>query len=248
MSGSPFTGPFSFLPASSARALFARRRADWDLDWGTFEASWDQMPVDDYMADGGRYRRRRYAVLAGDGPTEGADETLVVAPAEPHYQALSYNHLNGGIARHFEPIEPSLLAGPSFTTIAAEGLAAFRTICPTGPVHVEVHQFRIEAQADAAGRPTPEGKHRDGVDFVLVMLVRRVNVAQGTTEIADVRGTAVESFTLTSPCDLVLLDDRRVLHGVTPISPLDPSLPSFRDVLVVTYRSTSNDHQSREIA
>lgn len=208
------------------------------------------MPVDTYMADGGRYRRRRYAVLSGAGPRgddDAADETLLVAPPEPHFQSRAYNHLNGGIPRHFEPIPESVLGGPTFTTIALEGLAAFRTLHPRGPVHVEAHQFRIEAQAGSVGQPTPEGKHRDGVDFVLVLLVRRVNVERGTTEIVDTGGAPLESFTLVSPCDLVLLDDRRVLHGVTPIVPHDPAAPAFRDVLVVTYRSTSDDRPSRAI-
>ena len=34
----------------------------------------------------------------------------------------------------------------------------------------------------------------------------------------------------------VLLDDRRVMHGVTPIRPIDPPRPGHRDVLVVTFR------------
>ena len=33
-----------------------------------------------------------------------------------------------------------------------------------------------------------------------------------------------------------LVDDRRVAHGVTAVTPLDPALPAFRDVLVVTFR------------
>ncbi len=102
MSASPFTGPFSFLPAATAKAVFAARRPDWDADWQAFVASWEDMPVDLYMADGGRYRRRRYAVLSGDGPTTPSGvETLVPAPPEPHFQALEHNYLNGRIARHF---------------------------------------------------------------------------------------------------------------------------------------------------
>ena len=30
-------------------------------DWETFAASWDDLGFDQYMADGGRYRRRRFA-------------------------------------------------------------------------------------------------------------------------------------------------------------------------------------------
>src|SRR3546814_11057592 len=54
--------------------------------------------------------------------------------------------------------------------------------------HVEVHQFRIEAALAEAGQPTPEGVHRDGVDYVMVLLVRRENIASGTTTIHKPQG------------------------------------------------------------
>ena len=51
-------------------------------DWQAFAGSWDDLDVDTYMADGGRYRRRRHAVyrlrrLRCDRPR---------APHRPHYQ------------------------------------------------------------------------------------------------------------------------------------------------------------------
>ena len=99
-----------------------------------------------------------------------------------------------------------------------------------------MHQFRIAASADAEGRPTPEGMHRDGVDWVLVLLVRRENVDSGVTRIADAMGAVLGDFTLAAPMDAALVDDRRVQHGVTAIHPLDPSRPAWRDVLVLTFR------------
>ena len=44
------------------------------------------------------------------------------------------------------------------------------------------------------------------------------------------------SFTLAPPFDAALVDDARVLHGVTPVTPHDPGRPAWRDVLVVTFR------------
>jgi len=32
------------------------------------------------------------------------------------------------------------------------------------------------------------------------------------------------------------VDDDRVYHGVTPVTPLDPAEPAYRDVLVATFR------------
>jgi hypothetical protein len=79
--------------------------------------------------------------------------------------------------------------------------------------------------------------HRDGVDYVLVLLVGRQNIASGTTTIHDLERRLLGSFTLTHPFDAALVDDARVYHGVTPVEPLDPALPAHRDVLVVTFRN-----------
>jgi hypothetical protein len=78
--------------------------------------------------------------------------------------------------------------------------------------------------------------HRDGVDWVLVLLVNRVNISSGETSIGDVAQRPLGSFTLTDPLDAAVTDDHRVYHGVTPVMPLDPAQPAYRDVLVVTFR------------
>ncbi|MGH9348941.1 MAG: 2OG-Fe dioxygenase family protein, partial [Vicinamibacterales bacterium] len=188
------------------------------------------LALDTYMADGGRYRRRRHGVY--DVLRDG---TIVRAPHQPHYQSREYNALNGGIARWFEPIDHALGAGPTMTAILRFGLTLFGSLVAASRWTAEAHQFRIEARPGEAGRPTPEGVHRDGVDYVLVLLVARQNVISGTTTIHDTRRRHFGSFTLTAPFDAVLLDDARVSHGVTPIEPLDPAGPAYRDVLVVTW-------------
>ena len=99
-----------------------------------------------------------------------------------------------------------------------------------------MHQFRIEARPDAKGLPTPEGLHRDGVDYVLVLLINRRNIGSGTTTIHALDGRHARRLHADRPCDAALVDDARVFHGVTPVEPLDPLLPAFRDVLVVTFR------------
>jgi hypothetical protein len=99
-----------------------------------------------------------------------------------------------------------------------------------------VHQFRIEAQASERGLPTPEGLHRDGVDWVLVLLIARENIAEGVTTIYNLNKQSIGSFTLTLPLDAAFVDDGRVYHGVTAVEPLDPTKAAYRDVLVVTFR------------
>jgi hypothetical protein len=200
--------------------------------WDAFAASWNDMPLDTYMGDGGRYRRRRFAVFSA----ERAHPEIQRAPHAPHYQEQQYNSLNGGIARWFEAIPPEVTDTAAFRSILLCCRDLFDALSPDSTWHIETHQFRIEADANSPGQPTPEGAHRDGVDWVLVLLVNRTNVARGETTVYDLEQRSLGSFTLTAPLDAALVDDKRVLHGVTPVEPLDPSQPGYRDVLVVTFR------------
>jgi hypothetical protein len=222
------TTGFAFGAASTMRSLLTDEGSL--SDWDAFAASWNDLGPDTYMADGGRYRKRRHAVFAVNA------EGVTRQPAQPHYQSRDYNTLNGGIERWFEPVSEAVGAGHAITTILTFCRSLFGMMSPAHGWHVEVHQFRIEARGGVEGRPTPEGMHRDGVDYVLVLLVNRVNIASGMTSVHDLAGKELGHFTLTAPFDAALVDDARVMHGVTPVEPLDPAEPGFRDVLVVTFR------------
>ena len=200
-------------------------------DWTAFADSWDDLEPDAYLAQHGRFRRRRYAVY------EWTCGRLERQPHQPHYQHVDYNPLFGGVERCFAPVTHSVAEGASMLAILRFCQLVFGDAAPdVGRWHIEVHQFRIETAPGAPGHPTPEGVHRDGVDFVLVLLVSRLNIASGTTTVHAVDGRPLGSFTLTDPFDAALLDDSRVAHGVTPVTPLDPARPAHRDVLVVTFR------------
>ncbi|HZH42528.1 MAG TPA: 2OG-Fe dioxygenase family protein [Lysobacter sp.] len=222
---------FTFVHAPAMRALLEQHAAL--EDWSTFARSWDRLEPDAYLARTGRVRRRRHALFrcAPGRPPERL-------PHGPHYQTLDYNPLQGGIERWFAPIEDAVATGASLRCVLGFAAALFdRLAGERVPWRVEVHQFRIEAAPDHDGEPTPEGRHRDGVDYVLVLLIDRVNIERGTTSIHRVEdGREVGSFTLTTPFDAAIVDDHRVLHGVTPVHPLDPSRPAQRDVLVVTFK------------
>ncbi|MFM9942846.1 MAG: 2OG-Fe dioxygenase family protein [Hyphomicrobiaceae bacterium] len=224
---------FAFVPA--ARMLEMLEATGPLGDWAQFAASWNDLGMDTYMADGGRYRRRRHAVF--QAPAKGP---ITRALHQPHYQGLDYNSLNGGIERWFEPVAEATAAGETLNTILGFCRDCFGTLAPdVQSWHVEMHQFRIEAKSGTEGRPTPEGMHRDGVDYVLVLLVRRENIVSGTTTIAGLDRRSLGSFTLTEPLDAALVDDSRVFHGVTPVEPDDATKPAFRDVLVLTFKKSA---------
>jgi hypothetical protein len=203
------------------------------IEAAVFADSWNDLPLDEYMADGGRYRRRRHAVYLAEAGG------LTRQPDQPHYQSLAHNPLNGGIARRFAPIRTDVGDGPTLRSVISllVSVSDRRRGIP-GRWRAEVHQFRIEARAGEAGQPTPEGMHRDGVDFVLVMLIGRRNTVQGVTTIADAAGAPLVSIQLSQPFDAMILDDARVRHGVSSIEPVNLARPAIRDALVVTLTTT----------
>jgi hypothetical protein len=218
---------FLFVRGAEMRAALA------DPDgaaWHAFAESWNDLGVDTYMADGGRYRKRRH------GAFHATRESFEPKARQPHYQSRDYNALNGGIARWFDPILQETIENPVFAAIMRECTGLFETLTPCKAWHVEGHQFRIEARTGQAGLPTPEGMHQDGVDWVLVFMIGRRNIASGTTSIHGLDRRLLGSFTLEAAMDSALIDDHRVFHGVTPVQPLDASQPAYRDVLVLTWR------------
>jgi hypothetical protein len=191
-------------------------------------ASWNDLPADNYLRDGGRYRRRRHACFVGRG------SMVEAVPHRAHWQPVEYNALHGGIERWFEPIEPAVIAQPAWSRMLlamarlASGLRGEQTW------YVEAHQFRIDT-SDGIGRPTPEGAHRDGVDLVAVVLVDRAGIKGGETRVFDADGPTGLRFTMEEPWTCLLLDDARVVHESTPIQPTGEF--GHRDTLVLTLRS-----------
>lgn len=220
---------FAFVTADIMRGLLGPAAL---TDWMTFAASWNDLAPDSYLASTGRHRERRHATFRA-----GINAGVQRQPHQPHYQPLKYNPLQGDMVRWFEPITPTVADGDCMRTILTFCHTCFGALAPNVRLwHVEVHQFRIQARADEEGEPTPEGVHHDGVDYVLVLLVDRENIERGTTTIHATDGSELGSFTLTHPLDAAMVDDQRVLHGVTAVTPSDPSRPAHRDVLVVTFR------------
>ncbi|MGJ7542109.1 2OG-Fe dioxygenase family protein [Variovorax sp. LT1R16] len=194
------------------------------------QADWNDLPPDEYLKDGGRYRQRRHACFAVDGPS------LAPVPHRAHWQPVEYNALHGGMQRWFAQMLPATVESPTWQRLMLRIADAASDLRGAQRWFVEAHQFRIDT-ADGIGRPTPEGAHRDGVDLVAVMLVGRQGVKGGETRVFEADGRRGERFTMTEPWTLLLLDDARVIHESTPIQPLAEGEAGHRDTLVVTCRA-----------
>ncbi len=206
-------------------ALTSSRLAELDA----LRPSWNDLPADTYLRDGGHYRRRRHSCFVVQG------ESVEQVAHRAHWQPLEYNALHGGLERRFEPIEPGVIASDAWQkTLKAMGALASSLRRREQPWYLEAHQFRIDT-TDGIGRPTPEGAHRDGVDLVAVVLVDRRGIKGGETRVFDADGPTGLRFTLLEPWSCLLLDDARVIHESTPIQPLEAG--GHRDTLVLTLRA-----------
>ena len=194
-----------------------------------FRPDWEHLAVDAYLKDGGRYRRRRHSCFIADG------EELRMAPHRAHWQSVDYNALHGGMRRWFEPMRPETAGHPLWRHLLLTLGRTCSELKGERAWYVEAHQFRIDT-TDGIGRPTPEGAHRDGVDFVAVMLVDRVGIKGGETRVFEAAGPDGQRFTLEAPWSLMFLDDARVIHESTPIQPVADG-PGHRDTLVLTFRA-----------
>jgi hypothetical protein len=194
--------------------------------------AWSGLPPDEYLRDGGRYRRRRHGSFVVDG------ERVSAMPPRAHWQPTDYNALHGGFERWFEPLPDALTADPAWAPLLAGLGGCASRLRGARPWFVEAHAFRIDTGAGGIGRPTPEGAHRDGVDLVVVILVAREGVKGGETRVFDARGPQGVRFTLAEAWSALLLDDERVIHETTPIQPEgEAGGHAHRDTLVLTYRA-----------
>ena len=190
--------------------------------------AWNNLPPDQYLKDGGRYRYRRHASM------ELRANDIHSVPHRAHWQPLSYNALHGGMQRWFEPITAEVLSMPAWQKVLIWLASVASMMDGAQTWYTEAHQFRIDT-TDGIGRPTPEGAHRDGVDWVAVFLVGRHHIKGGETRVFQANSADGQRFTLTAPWSLLLLNDRRVIHETTPIQPAGEY--GWRDTLVVTLRA-----------
>ena len=201
--------------------------------WNVLHQYWENLCLDHHLKDGGAYRQRRHSCYIQDIDST----TLTQTPHRAHWQPTVFNALHGGYDRMFEAIEPAVSTDASFLNLISTLGQTFAQIHTTRRWFIEAHQFRINTNG-GIGRPTPEGAHRDGVDFVVVMMLDRHHVKGGETRVFKVDDTNGVRFVMQEPFTTILLNDEKVIHETTPIQPKEPGMSDcWRDTLVLTYRA-----------
>ncbi|MFI1968739.1 2OG-Fe dioxygenase family protein [Streptomyces cinnamoneus] len=193
-----------------------------------FTGSWNDLPADTHVAADPPYRFRRYGRFrVGDG-------LLEPLPHVPFFQDRAVNKVHGGVARMFAPLDGGVAQGAALRTVVRtlwEHLPGPRTGIDT----CGIHQIRVTATPDAEGLPAPEGVHQDGHCYVAQVLIGRADVRGAESCLYDLDRTPVYRASLESPWETIVLDDRRVLHGVSPLTPTPGARTGVRDMLLVDF-------------
>jgi hypothetical protein len=205
----------------------------WEPHWQRLGQDWDHLETDRYLKDGAKFRLRRY----GRYSWAPAADDLAELPPEPYFQPEDENAYTGGIERSFAPLLPETSANPFLHALVRSTFACLPVASDRqGKTwEVRIHQIRIVASPGEPGLPAPEGIHQDGTDFLTLHLVRRPNVVGGESTIYNLDGKPIVSYKMREPLDSFILEDPRIMHGVTPVQSADGLRPGARDVLGVDF-------------
>jgi hypothetical protein len=214
-------------------------RAAWSIGpeleshWNRLRRDWDHLERDRFLKGGATFRLRRY----GRYSWQPACDRLVVLPHERYFQPAAENEYAGGIERDFATLLPETVHNPFLAALVRSTFACLPCSRERRGRRweVRVHQIRIVASVDEPGLPAPEGIHQDGTDFLTLHLVRRQNIIGGTSTIYDLEGKPIRSWTMRKVLDSMILEDPRIMHGVTAVHPADGCTQGIRDLLGVDF-------------
>jgi hypothetical protein len=206
---------------------------DLQPHWQRLCEDWDHLEPDRFLKDGATFRLRRY----GRYHWSPADDALTPLPAEPYFQPEEENIYAGGIFRAFAPLLPETVDNPFLHALVRSTFACLPLDAPrrARAWEVRIHQIRIVAAPGKPGRPAPEGIHQDGTDFLTLHLVHRRNVVGGESTIYDLDQKPIQSYIMRETLDSMILEDPRIMHGVTPVFCADGLTPGIRDMLGVDF-------------
>lgn len=189
--------------------------------------SFNDLDRDDYFTSGTRKRRfAQYKLFHSDGAWN-----LQKLPLRPFLQPKENNPLAGGILRYFRGVKVDVTP---FLTKAIDVIKPDTTI----DWQINVHQYRVEAKPGVPGTPVPEGPHRDGAHYILMLCIRRDNVIGGETTLFDDNKVPIFRETLQEG-EAVIIDDTRLFHDASQVQVQDSGTDGHRDIFAIGFMEWS---------
>jgi hypothetical protein len=213
---------FAVLPGRDLAALLPA------TGFAQFHACWESLELDKELG-GATYRYRRYGRLLAEDEPDGVRFTPL--PHVAFQQDAAFIPDYGGRARLFSPIAMPVLLDPVMTSLVAVDMAIVTSAgAKARRWEIGLHMIRIVARPAEPGLPTPEGRHRDGHDFVGMHLLGRAH-CRGGESVVYREGMPPVRLTLTNPLDSMVVSDSRLTHEVTQL--VADGQAGIRDMLLV---------------
>lgn len=191
-----------------------------NLNISSLQTLFHNIPKDPYIQEGYRYKS-----LARCRVKENIIEKQ---PHAPLYQDKTINPVNGGLVRVYPEIDN--------LNFAKEAILLFaNTFKIDYSYEILVQAQRTKCNNKSEGITTPEGFHRDDIDFLAILCVNRYNILGSETQLKDYQGNVVFKKVL-DPGEILLIDDSKLLHYTSPITLKNSTLDhfGFRDVLILS--------------
>lgn len=155
-------------------------------------------------------------------------------PRRKYIQSASHINLPeaGGVMRHREQLEcdPSPLISSILNQLPIDSTELY---------HVNVNQIRVIANNEFRGVTVPEGPHRDGHEYSVIVVAKRSNVTGGETQIIDPETQNIVHREVLGENEAVLIDDERYIHYATDIAPVSGDT-GYRDIWVIEINRWKN--------
>lgn len=152
------------------------------------------------------------------------------------FQKKKINRYVGGIKRKFEPIDEKirLLMIDMFNK-------NFYSLVNSRNFEVGFHQLRIRCSKDFVGYPVPEGWHKDGYDYVILINYGSYNIQGGITRIKERIDQNNDTFsTFLKKGEFLFINDKKYFHYTDPINVNKKFSKGSRDTLVITIKNLTN--------
>ncbi|HFQ4907233.1 TPA: 2OG-Fe dioxygenase family protein [Vibrio vulnificus] len=133
-------------------------------------------------------------------------------PHRPLIQPKSINSASGGVLREFEPMQadPSRVMGNIFERLGIDKSKIW---------HLDINQYRVYGGKEEHGISVPEGRHRDGHQYVQIIVFERKDILGSQLSVYKTMSKdEIPIFSDTiMPGEAIILNDERVFHDATPV-------------------------------
>ena len=192
--------------------------------------NFDSLPPDPYEKSKGYYFRfRKYSKILIDNK----GNKIQYLKNNFFFQEKKRNRYAGGKKRIFKEIDKNILV--EFVSLFKNKFNKF--FLNQSKLEVGFHQIRIKCSNDFVGYPVPEGWHKDGFNFVILINFGSKNITGGVTRIKEKLNDNKDTFSsFLEKGEFIFTNDKKFFHYTDPINVKKQNIEGSRDTLVITIK------------